>query len=91
LNCRCATLGAGYIEQEHTMNITIAGSGNVGRALAGGWLKMEHNVTFATRGAAGDKAEKLRKEGFGVVPLNDAATGTDVIVLAVPWTLSKRR
>ena len=68
------------------MHITIAGSGNVGRALAGGWLKMGHSVTFATRDAAGDKAGELRKEGFGVVPLNDAATSTDVIVLAVPWT-----
>jgi predicted dinucleotide-binding enzyme len=68
------------------MNITIAGSGNVGRALAGGWLKKGHNVTFATREPAGDKAGKLRKEGFGVVSLNDAATSTDVIVLAVPWT-----
>lgn len=68
------------------MHITIAGSGNVGRALASGWRKTGHSVTFATRDAAGEKAGELRKEGFGVVPLNDAATSTDVIVLAVPWT-----
>ena len=68
------------------MHITIVGSGNVGRALASGWLKTGHSVTFATRDAAGEKAGELRKEGFGVVPLNDAATSTDVIVLAVPWT-----
>ena len=67
------------------MHIAIAGSGNVGRALARGWLKTGHNVTFATREPAGDKAGELRKQGFGVVPLNDAAIGTDVIVLAVPW------
>ena len=67
------------------MHITIAGSGNVGRALAGGWLKTGHRVTFATRDVAGDKAGELREQGFGVVPLNDAATSTDVIVLAVPW------
>ena len=67
------------------MHITIAGSGNVGRGLASGWLKTGHSVTFATRDAAGEKAGELRKEGFGVVPLNDAATSTDVIVLAVPW------
>lgn len=67
------------------MQITIAGSGNVGRALAGGWLKTGHRVTFATRDVAGDKAGELREQGFGVVPLNDAATSADVIVLAVPW------
>ncbi len=27
----------------------------------------------------------MRAQGFGVVPLNDAATDTDVIVLTVPW------
>jgi 8-hydroxy-5-deazaflavin:NADPH oxidoreductase len=75
----------GRIAREHTMHITIAGSGNVGRALAGGWLKTGHRVTFATRDVAGDKAGELREQGFGVAPLNDAATSTDVIVLAVPW------
>lgn len=68
------------------MNIAIAGSGNVGRALAGGWLKTGHSVTFATREEAGDKARRLRMEGFGVVPLNNAVTDADVVVLAVPWT-----
>jgi len=67
------------------MHITIAGSGNVGRALAGGWLKTGHRVTFATRDATGEKAAELRAQGFGVVPLKDAATDADVIVLTVPW------
>lgn len=75
----------GRIAREYIMHITIAGSGNVGGALAGGWLKTGHRVTFATRDVAGDKAGQLREQGFGVVPLNDAATSTDVIVLAVPW------
>jgi predicted dinucleotide-binding enzyme len=68
------------------MNITIAGSGNVGRALARGWLKTGHSVTFAARDPVGDKAAELRKQGFGVTPLNDAASGAEVIVLAVPWS-----
>ena len=68
------------------MHITIAGSGNVGRALAGGWHKRGHRVTFATREPADDKAGELRQQGFGVVALNGAATGADVIVLAVPWS-----
>ena len=44
------------------MHITIAGSGNVGRALAGGWLKAGHRVTFATRDVADDKTGE---EAFG--------------------------
>jgi 8-hydroxy-5-deazaflavin:NADPH oxidoreductase len=68
------------------MNIVIAGSGNVGSALAGGWRKAGHGVTFAARGPDGSKAAELKKKGFGVVPLNGAATTADVIVLAVPWS-----
>jgi predicted dinucleotide-binding enzyme len=68
------------------MNIVIAGSGNVGSALADGWRKAGHGVTFATREPDGSKAMELKKKGFGVVPLNGAATTADVIVLAVPWS-----
>lgn len=65
------------------MNITIVGSGHVGRALGAGWRKGGHSVTFATREPNGDKAAALRREGFAVAPLT--AAGADVIVLAVPW------
>ena len=68
------------------MNIVIAGSGNVGRALADGWRKAGHGVTFAMREPDGPKAAELKQKGFGVVPLNGAATTADVIVLAVPWS-----
>jgi 8-hydroxy-5-deazaflavin:NADPH oxidoreductase len=68
------------------MNIVIAGSGNVGSALADGWRKAGHGVTFATREPDGSKAMDLKGKGFGVVPLNGAATTADVIVLAVPWS-----
>jgi predicted dinucleotide-binding enzyme len=40
------------------MNITIVGSGNVGRALAGGWKKAGHSVTFAARSG--------RQQGGGI-------------------------
>jgi predicted dinucleotide-binding enzyme len=67
------------------MNVTIVGSGNVGRALASGWKKAGHTVTFAARDSAGAKAAELKKEGYAVVPQADAGKA-DVIVLAVPWT-----
>jgi predicted dinucleotide-binding enzyme len=68
------------------MNITIVGSGNVGQALARGWRKAGHTITFATREAGGAKAAELKRQGFGVVPLQGAASTADVIVLAVPWS-----
>ena len=68
------------------MNIVIAGSGHVGRALADGWRKAGHSVSFVTREANGAKATELKNEGFGVVPLRSAADAADVVVLAVPWS-----
>jgi len=67
------------------MNITICGSGNVGRALAGGWRKAGHNVTFAARDLNGAKAAELKQDGDAVAPQADAAKSADVIVLATPW------
>jgi predicted dinucleotide-binding enzyme len=68
------------------MNITIVGSGNVGRALAGGWKKAGHSVTFAARDPNGAKAPELKKDGFTVVAQADGAKTADVVVLAVPWS-----
>lgn len=67
------------------MNITIVGSGQVGRALGGGWRKAGHSVTFATREPGGGKATELRQQGFTVAPLAGASNTADAIVLAVPW------
>ena len=67
------------------MNITIVGSGNVGRALGDGWKKAGHAVTFAAREPAGAKAAELKRESFAVAPQGDTGKA-DVIVLAVPWT-----
>jgi predicted dinucleotide-binding enzyme len=67
------------------MNITICGSGNVGRALAGGWKQAGHSVTFAARDASGAKTAELKKDGYTVAPQAEAAKSADVIVLATPW------
>jgi len=67
------------------MNITICGSGNVGRALAGGWKKAGHSVTFAARDPNGAKTAELKKKGYAVAAQAEAAKSADVIVLATPW------
>jgi predicted dinucleotide-binding enzyme len=68
------------------MNIAIVGAGRVGLALGAGWLKTGHKVTFAVREHAGSKAAELKKQGFGVVAVNEAAAAGDLIVLAIPWS-----
>jgi predicted dinucleotide-binding enzyme len=67
------------------MNITIVGSGRVGRALGDGWRLKGHSITYAARNPAGEKAAELKKAGFSVLPSADAATSAAVIVLATPW------
>jgi len=67
------------------MNITLVGSGNVGRALGEAWKKSGHRITFAARDPASDKATELKAAGFDVVALN-AARNADVVVLAIPWS-----
>ena len=77
---------AGFPTEDALVNIVIAGSGRVGRALADRWGKAGHGVTFAMREPGGSKAAELKQKGFGAVPLNSAAATADVIVLAVPWS-----
>src|SRR5882762_1873004 len=67
------------------MNITIVGSGNIGRALGDAWKKAGHRITFAARDPASDKATVLEAAGFNVVALN-AARNADVVMLAIPWS-----
>jgi len=54
------------------MNIVICGSGNVGRALAGGWKKAGHSVSFAARDANGAKVVKA----FDTTGANNMANST---------------
>ena len=68
------------------MNIVIVGAGNVGRALAGGWVKAGHKVTFALRDPNKPDAAELKKQGCQVVAAKGAAANGELIVLAVPWT-----
>jgi 8-hydroxy-5-deazaflavin:NADPH oxidoreductase len=67
------------------MNITIIGSGSVGRALGNGWRKAGHSITFGARDPGG-KAADLKQQGFTVVEIGAAARTADVVVLAVPWS-----
>src|ERR1051326_7370268 len=67
------------------MKILIVGSGHVGQALGSAWKAAGHNITYAVRDPGDQKADDLRKRGFGVAAAADAARAADVIMLAVPW------
>ena len=71
--------------KEATMHIAIVGAGNVGSALGTGWRKAGHEVSYALRESTGKNAERVRRDGFDIVALSEAAAKAEVIVLAVPW------
>ncbi len=68
------------------MRIAIVGSGAVGSALAEGWVRAGHAVVFAVRDTAKAETQDLAARlGAGIVAMDGAAAGADVVVLAVPW------
>jgi hypothetical protein len=70
------------------MKIAIFGSGNVGTALAGGWVKAGHEVCFGSREPQGAKISALLAR-LGPHACADNLAGAarwgEVIVLATPW------
>ena len=68
------------------MKIAIIGTGNVGAALGGSFVRAGHEVTFAARDAA-RTSQVADKVGANVaVSPADAAAAADVVVLAVPYS-----
>lgn len=68
------------------MRIGIIGAGSVGGALGRGWARAGHQVTFGVRDASDPKVTKLVKEtGARAASVAEAASGSEVVVLATPW------
>jgi len=67
------------------MKIGILGSGDVGQALAKGFLNEGHEVWIATREPDGDKGSELKNELSGaiVTSFSDAAQAAELIVFCV--------
>jgi len=68
------------------MKIGIVGSGNVGGALGGVWVKKGHEVMFSSRNLENDKAlaAKLGPNARAGTPREAAAFG-DVVMISVPY------
>ncbi len=70
------------------MKISIIGTGAVGTALGKRWSAMNHEITFGSRNPRSPKVLSLLKECNNsiAVDIEQAASHSDVIVLATPWT-----
>jgi hypothetical protein len=60
--------------------VTVVGAGNVGRALAANLARLGHQVRIAVRRTTDDLPP-----GVTSVAVDGAATGADIVVLAVPF------
>jgi predicted dinucleotide-binding enzyme len=68
------------------MKVGILGSGDVGKALAGGFIKHGHQVILGTRDAGKLKDFVAQHKGAEAKSFADAAKFGDVVVLAVKGT-----
>lgn len=68
----------------HPRSIAIVGTGNIGGALARGWLAGRHRVTLAVRDAEAAEVKELVALGARAVPVAGAAAGAEVVVFAMP-------
>jgi predicted dinucleotide-binding enzyme len=64
--------------------ITMVGTGNIGGGLARAWLRAGHDVQLAVRDPLAPDVVDLVELGAKAVPIDGAATATEVLVLAVP-------
>ena len=69
-----------------TERITIIGAGTVGAHLTRALRTLGHEVRLAARNVNSDKVQAVRAElGLHAVPLTQATSDTDIVVLAVPF------
>lgn len=65
------------------MKIAIIGSGNVGGALAQGWVNAGHTVTFGVRNEKEFKGTEVSKlKNISVAFISDAVAASEIVVIA---------
>ena len=73
------------------MKIGIIGTGNVGMVLGLHWAKAGHEVAFGSRRASSEELQAVKeKHGIEMASPADAAAFAEVVVLAVPWSVTQR-
>ena len=74
------------------MKIGIVGSGNVGGTLGKLWAKKGHSVVFSSRDPGSDEMKRLVADAgasASAASVPDAASRSEVILLATPWKAAK--
>ncbi len=74
------------------MNIGIIGSGNVGGTLGARWAATGHTVLFASRNPDSEEMRGLVARAGGgarAVTAAEAASQSDVVLLATPWPATR--
>ena len=71
------------------MEIAIIGTGNVGQALAGSFLRAGHKVTLAALDGEKTRQVAAKLGATAASTVKEAAASADVIVLAVPYSAVK--
>ena len=74
------------------MQIGIIGGGSVGGTLGTGWARKGHKVRFGMRRTDSDEVRELLKKAgsnASAVPVAEAATFGEVVVLATPFSASQ--
>jgi 8-hydroxy-5-deazaflavin:NADPH oxidoreductase len=66
------------------VQLAIIGAGNVGNALATGWLRAGHSITFGVRNPGAMQSAGIA--GAQYADVTAVAQGASVIALAVPWS-----
>ncbi len=61
------------------MRIAVIGTGNIGGTLGGKWRAAGYDVVYGSRNGTGEGPG-----GAPLMPVGDALTGADVVVLAIP-------
>ena len=69
------------------MNISIIGSGNIGRTLAARWRDAGHSVSIGVRDPHGPKAQAAARElgpAVALSPIAESLAGAEAVLLALP-------
>ncbi len=69
------------------MRIAIIGAGNVGGTLGARWAQKGHQIVFGVKNPDDERTRALvaKVPGTRAALVADAAAGSEVVVLAVPW------
>ena len=71
------------------MKIGIIGAGDVGATLGKSWARKGHQIMFGVRNTQSPKVSNLLKSSnanLKVGSVSEAASFSDVIILAIPWS-----